>query len=77
MVKKILLVFVHPDDETYGTGGTIAKYASKGVEIHLITATDGGGRLIHGSHKIVDNSETGHYPVLSSWSPIFLLYSQN
>ena len=40
--KKVLLaVLAHPDDETFGTGGTLAYYASQGVEIHLVCATRG------------------------------------
>ncbi len=42
MKKKVLLaVLAHPDDETFGTGGTLAYYASCGVEVHLICATRG------------------------------------
>lgn len=41
MLKKILAVFAHPDDEAFGPGGTLAKYASSGVEIHLLCATRG------------------------------------
>lgn len=40
-MKKILFVFAHPDDETYGTGGTIAKLSREGFFISLITATNG------------------------------------
>jgi len=40
--KKILMaVLAHPDDETFGTGGTLAYYASLGVEVHLVCATRG------------------------------------
>jgi LmbE family N-acetylglucosaminyl deacetylase len=39
--KKILSVLAHPDDETFGMGGTLAFYASQGVEVHLICATKG------------------------------------
>ena len=35
--KKILVVAPHPDDETLGLGGTIAKFASKGYEIKVLT----------------------------------------
>jgi len=37
----MLLVFPHPDDESFVCGGTIAKYAKAGWEIHLICATRG------------------------------------
>jgi LmbE family N-acetylglucosaminyl deacetylase len=39
--QKILAVLAHPDDETLGFGGTLAHYASMGVETHLICATRG------------------------------------
>jgi LmbE family N-acetylglucosaminyl deacetylase len=40
-----MAVLAHPDDESLGFGGTLAKYASEGVETFLVTATGGeGGR---------------------------------
>lgn len=39
--KKILVVLAHPDDESFGIGGTLAYYAKQGVEIHLVCATKG------------------------------------
>ncbi|MBB3114023.1 bacillithiol biosynthesis deacetylase BshB2 [Paenibacillus phyllosphaerae] len=39
--RKILAVFAHPDDESFICGGTLAKYASQGVEITLVSATRG------------------------------------
>ena len=41
MKRKLLAVFAHPDDEAFGPGGTLVKYASEGVEIHLLCATRG------------------------------------
>ncbi|GFP22269.1 N-acetylglucosamine malate deacetylase 2, partial [Candidatus Hakubella thermalkaliphila] len=38
---SLLVVFAHPDDESYGPGGTIARYASEGVKVTLICATRG------------------------------------
>lgn len=41
-MKKVLLVaLAHPDDESFGMGGTLAYYASLGVEVHLLCATKG------------------------------------
>ena len=39
--KKILAVLAHPDDETLGFGGTLARYADLDFETHLICATRG------------------------------------
>jgi LmbE family N-acetylglucosaminyl deacetylase len=39
--RKLLAVFAHPDDETFGTGGTLAHYARQGVEVYLVCATRG------------------------------------
>lgn len=38
---KLMCVLAHPDDESMGTGGMLAKYAAEGVETHLVTATRG------------------------------------
>lgn len=39
--KKILVVLAHPDDESFGMGGTLAYYSKAGVEVHLVCATRG------------------------------------
>lgn len=38
---RLLAVFAHPDDESMGIGGTLAKYAAEGVETYLVCATRG------------------------------------
>jgi N-acetyl-1-D-myo-inositol-2-amino-2-deoxy-alpha-D-glucopyranoside deacetylase len=37
----LLAVLAHPDDETFGIGGTLALYARRGTNVHLICATGG------------------------------------
>lgn len=37
--KKVLVVSVHPDDETIGAGGTLLKHVSSGDELHWIIVT--------------------------------------
>ena len=41
MTKTILAVLAHPDDETFGLGGTIALYAQKGYDVYYVCATRG------------------------------------
>jgi len=38
---SIMGIFAHPDDETFGPGATLAKYAHLGHEVSTITATRG------------------------------------
>lgn len=38
---RLMAVYAHPDDESFGTGGTLAKYAAEGVFVSLLTATRG------------------------------------
>jgi len=37
----LLAVLAHPDDESFGMGGTLALYSQRGVQTHLICATRG------------------------------------
>ena len=39
--RTLLAVLAHPDDETFGTGGTLAHYARLGVKVYLVCATRG------------------------------------
>jgi mycothiol S-conjugate amidase len=39
--KRLLAVLAHPDDESFGPGGTFARYAAEGVDVHIAIATDG------------------------------------
>jgi LmbE family N-acetylglucosaminyl deacetylase len=38
---RLLAVLAHPDDETFGIGGTLALYSSCGAETHYVCATQG------------------------------------
>lgn len=48
--KRLLFVFPHPDDETFGTGGSIAKYAREGVQVHYACATRGEAGTVDAEH---------------------------
>jgi LmbE family N-acetylglucosaminyl deacetylase len=39
--QRFLGLFAHPDDETFCTGGTFARYAAQGAEIMVVSATRG------------------------------------
>jgi len=38
---KLMCILAHPDDESLGAGGILARYAAEGVETYLVTATRG------------------------------------
>ena len=39
--RSILAVFAHPDDEAFGTGGTLSQYAARDIPVYLVCATRG------------------------------------
>ncbi|RIQ21213.1 N-acetyl-1-D-myo-inositol-2-amino-2-deoxy-alpha-D-glucopyranoside deacetylase [Jiangella rhizosphaerae] len=39
--RRLLLVHAHPDDESIGTGATMARYAAEGAHVTLVTCTQG------------------------------------
>lgn len=41
MPLKLATVLAHPDDETFGTGGTLIRYAREGIEVHSLCLTEG------------------------------------
>lgn len=41
MLRTLLLVFAHPDDESFLTGGIASRYSSEGDTVVLVTATRG------------------------------------
>ncbi len=60
--KVLLAVLAHPDDETFGMGGTLAFYARRGVAVHLVCATRGevgemDPRLLRGFNSIGERRE--------------------
>src|SRR5688500_18249783 len=50
-----MCVLAHPDDESLGTGGTLAKYAAAAIDTYVVTATRGErGRFGDGSDRPTD-----------------------
>lgn len=54
-MKNILVVAVHPDDETLGCGGTLLRYKSEGKKIHWLIMTS------------IFAKENGKYKTFNSW----------
>lgn len=48
--KTILAVLAHPDDESFGIGGTLALYAQKGYDIYYLCATRGEAGTVDEEH---------------------------
>ncbi len=40
-IKRAMVVVAHPDDAEFGAAGTIAKWASEGIEVYYVLCTDG------------------------------------
>jgi N-acetyl-1-D-myo-inositol-2-amino-2-deoxy-alpha-D-glucopyranoside deacetylase len=47
MPHTLLVLFAHPDDESFAVGGTMAHYARQGVRVVLGTATRGEAGITH------------------------------
>lgn len=56
--RRLMAVLAHPDDESLGFGGTLAKYAAEGVDVSLVTATRGDAGRFRG-HPRGDASHPG------------------
>lgn len=50
MTKTLLAVLAHPDDESFGLGGTLALYASKGYDTYYVCATRGEAGTVDEEH---------------------------
>ena len=46
--RRLMAVLAHPDDESLGFGGTLARYASEGADVFLVTATRGDAGRFRG-----------------------------
>jgi len=52
----LLAIFAHPDDETFGVGATMARYAEKGVPVTMVCATRGEvGEIAPGTGATPEN----------------------
>ena len=47
-MRVLMAVVAHPDDEAFGMGGTLARYAAEGCAVYVVTATRGEAGQIAG-----------------------------
>ena len=57
-VLRLMAVLAHPDDESLGVGGALAKYASEGIEVFVVTATRGDRGRYRG-HRFGEQEHPG------------------
>jgi mycothiol S-conjugate amidase len=41
MEGTLAVILAHPDDETFGTGGTLIRYVNEGIKVHSLCLTEG------------------------------------
>lgn len=61
--RTLLAVLAHPDDESFGMGGTLALYAERGWDVYLVCATRGEAgtvdpHFLEGFHSIAELRES-------------------
>jgi N-acetyl-1-D-myo-inositol-2-amino-2-deoxy-alpha-D-glucopyranoside deacetylase/mycothiol S-conjugate amidase len=61
--RTLIFVGAHPDDETFGMGATLAKYAAAGVKVYYICCTGGEAgtvepQYMQGYHSIAELRRT-------------------
>ena len=63
--RRLLLVHAHPDDESIGTGATMAHYAATGAHVTLVTCTLGEEGEIHVPALAARDDDAGRLLILS------------
>ncbi|MBN1389971.1 MAG: PIG-L family deacetylase [Candidatus Thermoplasmatota archaeon] len=53
MSEKVLVIGAHPDDETYGPGGTLKLHSIRGDEVHVLVVTDGSSSQYENYDKMI------------------------
>lgn len=57
MADKILVLGAHPDDETLGMGGTIAKHTSNDDTVHVLVITDGSSSQYENYEEMIEKKK--------------------
>jgi len=75
----VLAVVAHPDDEVLGAGGTLARHAVNGSEVHIIFLADGVGARGQGKAAAARRAEAARNAALciGAKDPRFLGFPDN
>ena len=76
--NKVLVVAVHPDDETLGCGGTLLKHKANGDKIHWLICTTLNKKHSYYRNRDKEISKVSKLLVLiafivSCWKPLRLI----
>ncbi len=69
---KVLVIAAHPDDEVLGCGGTIARHATMGDDVHLLFVADGETGRIMAAKPNRNIAALAASKVLGAQPPVFL-----
>jgi len=79
--RGLLAIFAHPDDETFGAGGTMALAAAAGVPTWIVCATDGDQGGEDGARELDPELRRGELrcamSALGVAAPVFLGYGDS
>lgn len=68
----ILVIGAHPDDEVLGPGGTVAKHAASGDEVHLLILTEGTTQQ-YDNERLIDKKKRKQTLVLKLLAPLIFI----
>jgi LmbE family N-acetylglucosaminyl deacetylase len=57
-MRTLLVILAHPDDESFGPGGTLARYAHNGVSVHYLCGTRGESGTVD-AHRLNGYASVG------------------
>ena len=72
---SVLVVAAHPDDEVLGCGGTIARHANSGDQVHVLVVAEGSTsrQQKRDRAQVVDELSALAKAIQVAGSPIFAL----
>jgi LmbE family N-acetylglucosaminyl deacetylase len=79
MTDTVLAIVAHPDDEVLGAGGTLARHAARGDQVHLLFLADGTGARGGGEGASARRAQAARTAAsaLGAGEPSFLQFPDN